>query len=94
MGSTMRTTIALVWDKLRAMVGSFRRPRYVTVTVFDITACRDYWVKSRIHADGTSEIIDRGVNEHRPANAGGEFRRGSDVNSTVLLGVPKIGNKL
>lgn len=28
------------------------------------------------------------------SNAGGEFRRDSDVNSTALLGVPKIGNKL
>lgn len=62
----MRTTIARVLGTLRALVGRFRRPRYVIG--WDLGEDRDYWVKSRIHADGTIEIIDHGVNEHKTAN--------------------------
>ena len=62
----MRTTIARVLGTLRALVGRFRRPRYVIG--WDSGEDRDYWVKSRIRADGTFEIIDHGVNEHKTAN--------------------------
>ena len=44
----------------------FKRPRYVMG--WDMGEDRDYWVKSRIHADGTIEIVDHGVNEHKTAN--------------------------
>ena len=44
----------------------FNRPRYVMG--WDMGEGRDYWVKSRIHADGTIEIVDQGVNEHKTAN--------------------------
>ncbi len=61
----MRKTIALVLGTLRALVGLFRRHRYIIG--LDIGQDRDYWVKSRINADGTIEIIDHGVNEHKTA---------------------------
>ena len=61
-----------------ALVGWFRRvfksPRYVMG--WDIGEDRDYWVKARIHADGTIEIIDYGVNEHNTANAAHDGRQG------------------
>lgn len=66
----MRTTIARVLGTLRALVGRFSRRRYVIG--WDLGEDRDYWVKSRIRADGTIEIIDHGVNEHKTANAESE----------------------
>lgn len=57
--------------KLQRLVGWLRRifKRTHYVMGWDKGADRDYWVKSRIHADGTVEIIDHGVNEHKTANA-------------------------
>ena len=42
----------------------FRKPRYYIGC--DVGEGRDYWVKSRLLPDGTIEIVDRGVNLHKP----------------------------
>ena len=71
----MRTTNARVLGMLRALVGRFRRPRYFIG--WDLGEDRDYWVKTRMHSDGTIEIVDHGCNEHKTIvihlpNAGGQ----------------------
>lgn len=50
----------------------FKRPRYTIG--WDKGEDRDYWVKSKFNADGTIEILDHGVNEHKPANDQAQFR--------------------
>ena len=58
---------------IEQIIGRFRRPRYCIG--WDLGEDRDYWVKTRMHRDGTIEIVDQGCNEHKTANAEPEPRR-------------------
>lgn len=75
----MRKRLAAFAGTVRRFVGwlrrIFKRPQYVMG--WDLGEDRDYWVKSRMHADGTIEIIDHGVNEHNTANPTGERTGGT-----------------